>query len=177
MSIKGNTLILEKCQTLDELYIDLYNNQSGSVKHEIILCIYHYLFKIIHITLNNINDLKLVVLGQSGVGDRLKLALVTLDCCTSLVAGANNERAYAQLQSLMHKLDAHFFTDGPDIWTYILGSIDNYINALIDALTRRIVQDNYVNKYIYAIYNLYTKEILGAQIYHFVTNDYSFEWK
>ncbi|KAL5667279.1 hypothetical protein ACJX0J_019500 [Zea mays] len=84
---RGYRLILEKCQTLDELYIDLnkqtlkmhpyiYNNQSGSVKHETILC--HSQMK-----------LKLVVLGQSGVGDRLKLALVTSDCCTSLVAGAN----------------------------------------------------------------------------------------
>ncbi|KAL5677730.1 hypothetical protein ACJX0J_013861, partial [Zea mays] len=106
----GNTLILEKCQTLDELKCAyIYNNQSGSVKHEIILC--HSQMK-----------LKLVVLGQSGVGDRL---------FSTFLFATENERAYAQLQSLMQKLDAQFFTDGPDIWT------DNYINALITSWAKR----------------------------------------
>ena len=34
-----------------------------------------------------------------------------------------SEQAYAQLQSLMQELDALFFIGGPDIWTYILGSL------------------------------------------------------
>lgn len=33
------------------------------------------------------------------------------------------EQAYAQLQSSTQELDALFLTEGPDIWTYILGSM------------------------------------------------------